>query len=167
MFYVNHARLKLTSSLLLKEEEFLPDLPITEYWLVFTQSSQWINKFLKPHFSHVYILTRDQYNWIALNPHHLMLRVEIAPLSAQEDLISKMTSENDTVLKICFKPRHTKKVFGVFGFYNCVTIAKYALGLPIYAVTPYILYKKLLNMPDGDKIRHRILSIDQIKGIKL
>lgn len=143
--------------------ECLPDTPISEYFLVFTDSSQWISEWLKPHFAHCYILQRDQYNWFVLNPERLHLRVEIAPVEATQDLIKLWCKPTDTVLKLEFKPRHTTIRFGWFGVFSCVTLVRYLLGLKLKALTPYGLYRKLLTLSDEEKSSLRLDNVTLIK----
>jgi hypothetical protein len=142
----------------------LPDEPLTEYWLVFSDSTQWISAFLKPGFSHCYVLTRDAYNWMVINPELLYLRAEIAPIPANEDLISIWCQPYETVVKLTFKPRHTMMRFGICGMYSCVTIVRYVLGLQgIKALTPYRLYKKLLTLSDKDLQSMRLANVEVVK----
>lgn len=137
----------------------LPDYPITEYWLVFTTSRHWIRYLLKPNFAHVYVLRRDEYNWFVLNPERLGLRAEIAPLAAHQDLIRNWCKPHETVIKLEFKPRHTTTRFGWGGFFSCVTLSRYILGLKLWALTPYSLCKKLLTLNEKEKSRLRLYDI--------
>lgn len=141
----------------------LPDTPITEYFLVFTDSSQWIAKWLRPHFAHCYVLQRDQFNWFVLNPERLCLRAEIAPLPAHEDLIKRWCKPTDTVLKLEFKPRHTTIRFGWGGLFSCVTLVRYLIGLKLPALTPYRLFIKLLTLTDEEMSSLRLESVRLIK----
>lgn len=143
----------------------LPDEPITEYWLVFTTSTQWVRHVLVPNFAHCYVLTRDNYNWLVLHPERLQLRAEIAPFAATDDLIALWCKPHETVLKLSFMPRHTVIRFGWWGFFSCVTLVRYILGLhSIKCVTPYQLYKKLLALSDQQRQSLRIASIELIQG---
>lgn len=141
----------------------LPDTPITEYWLVFTTSTQWIREWLRPNFAHCYVLTRDKYNWLVLNPERLHLRAEIAPVAADQDLISMWCKPHETVVKLEFMPRHTTIRFGWGGLFSCVTLVRYLLGLRIKALTPFGLYKKLLSLTEREMQGHRLAKVELIK----
>lgn len=144
----------------------LPDEPITEFWIVFSDSEDWIRYFLKQNFSHCYVLTKDKFNWMILNPERLYLRTEIAPYPADEDLIKIFIKPHETVLKISFMPRHTTTRFGICGMFSCVTLVRYLLGLRIKALTPYSLYKKLVKLDDKKMNKMRLSSVEIIqKGI--
>ena len=74
---------------------------------MFTQGVHWIAKILKPNFSHIYIITRDDYNWLLLNPSRLYLQAEVLPISINQDAPRIITNEHDTILKISFGERDT------------------------------------------------------------
>lgn len=143
----------------------LPDSPLFNYWLTFTDSNHWTGKLCKPHFGHVYVTMKDEFNWIVLNPRRSRLLVEIAPYPVTTDVPLEMAKENDTVIKLTFYPRHTYDAHRYFGLLHCLTYAKYILGLPLVALTPYSLYKKLLSLSNIEKCTHRIQCVEQIKGI--
>lgn len=133
-----------------------------EYWVVFTQGTHLISKVLKKNFSHIYIITRDQYNWMIINPLRLRLNVEIGNFPLDVDVPRLIPLSSDRVIKVKMYDRPTKKQFGYFGFINCVTYTKYILGLRLSALTPFQLYKKLLRLKTRDKAKHGILSLQQI-----
>lgn len=132
---------------------------VKEYWVVFTRGTHWVNKVLKKNFSHCYVVTRDQYNWIVINPTRLYLDVQIKPVPLDVDLAKLIRKPHDTVLKIEIYERASEVNFKSIGLINCVTHVKYILGLRVRAITPFRLYKKLLGLSQVDKNKHGIKSI--------
>ncbi len=130
-----------------------------EFWIVFTKGSHFIRHFLKEDFSHIYVITRDKYNWVILNPLRLHFSIEIAPFTIKENVPRLITTDNDHVLKITMHKRHADKQFRYFGLMNCVSYVKYILGLRMYVLTPFGLYKRMLHLSDQEKIRHGIQSV--------
>lgn len=141
----------------------LPDQPLTEYWITFTRSTHWTGKLLKKNYGHVYVTTRDQFNWIVLNPQRAYMRIEIAPYPVTHDVPMMLAMDGDTVIKLVFHPRHTVKQFRYLGGLHCLTYAKYLLGLPLGGVTPYAFSKKLLSLSKNDQRALRLESVELIK----
>jgi hypothetical protein len=139
----------------------------TDYWIVFTQGkTHWITRWLKANFSHIYLFTRDQYNWIALNPTRLYLQVHIPALRSSDPYPATVYTPADTVLKVTFRERDDTQQYGSIGFLNCVTWAKYILGLRVRCITPYGLYKSLVRF-STDRAQmeaHGITSIERVQG---
>jgi hypothetical protein len=136
----------------------------SEYWVVFTQGvTHWVTRWLKPNFSHIFIVTRDDFNWVILNPTRLYLQLLIPAEVAETDVPSKLIQPCDTVLKITFTRRDDTRQYGFFGPLNCVTWAKYILGIRIWCLTPFGLYKRLVTLSPARKLRHGIVSIEGIK----
>lgn len=134
----------------------------TEYYIVFTQGvTHWITAWLKPNFSHIWLITKDDYNWIVLNPTRLYLQVLIPPIALTDNPL-QLTQITDTVLKIKFTKRDDTQQFGAIGFLNCVTWSLYMLGLRLKVLTPFGLYKRLLNFNQSQKDKHGIISIEQV-----
>lgn len=138
------------------------DPEVQEFWIVFTQGTHFISHLLKKNFSHVYLITRDKYNWIILNPLRLHLGFEIPAAHVNFDLPRDMRQSFDNVIKITMYKRDSKKQFAHFGLLNCVTYVKYILGLRMYVLTPFRLYKRLLHLSESEKIKHGIQSIKLI-----
>lgn len=139
--------------------ETIYDNNVKEYWLIFTQGNQLISHFLKKNCSHVYVLTRDKYNWIILNPMRLFLHVEIPAVPIHADLPRMMRGLHDKVIKITIHQRKSTKMFRRFGIFSCVSFALYLIGLRIYALTPFRLYKRLLHLTNKELNSHGIQSI--------
>lgn len=133
-----------------------------EYWVIFTQGTHLISHFLKDNFSHVYVITRDKYNWIVLNPMRLYMLVEIAAVPITDDLPRLLRLPHDSIIKVTMYSRKPLKQFRYFGLINCVTHALYLMGLRISVLTPFRLYKRLLRLSTKDMDRLGIQSIKQI-----
>ncbi len=138
------------------------DGDIREYWLVFTQGTHLISYFLKKNFSHVYVITRDQYNWIILNPLRLHLDVQIPAYPITKDVPRLWAKPHDTILKVTMHKRAASKVFAYFGLINCVTHVRYLLGLRIHVITPSQLHRSLLKLNPRQKAKHGIQTVKQI-----
>ncbi len=132
-----------------------------EYWIIFTQGiTHWITRWLKRDFSHIWLLTKDEFNWIAINPTRRYLQFEILPLSIAEDPFKHYDIKAGAILKITFTNRDDKTQFGSVGLLNCVTWSKYVLGLRIWCLTPFGLYRRLLRFKPDDLAKHNIKSIE-------
>ncbi len=137
--------------------------PSCEYYVVFTQGvTHWITRWLKPNFSHIWLITKDEYNWIVLNPTRLYLQVLIPPLAITDKPFS-LTQQTDNILHIKFRSRDDTQQFGALGMLNCVTWSLYILGLRIKCLTPFRLYKRLLNFSQSEMEAHGIISIEEVK----
>lgn len=136
---------------------------VSDYYVVFTQGVSGIYpKILKRNFSHIYIITKDQFNWILLNPTRLYLQPVILPCSIDELPFNQVCKYDDTVLHVRFGKRDDTQLYGKFGMLNCVTLAKYMLGLRVNCLTPFSLYKRLLNLCPSEKETHAILSVKEL-----
>lgn len=142
-------------------QDTLVDDPVIEYYVVFTQGVHWIAKLLRRNFSHIYVLTKDQYNWLLLNPTRLYLQAMIPPAPVSQ-FPGDMIHHNDSVIKIVFRQRNSRKQFGYVGLLNCVTWTKYMLGLRVSSLTPWRLYNRLLKFTTDDRRRHGIISIERV-----
>ena len=135
----------------------------TEYYVIFTQGvTHWITKWLRRDFSHIYLLTKDDYNWVLLNPTRRYLQVTILPIPITQSPLPNLLKDGDTILHIVFGKRDCTRQFGAVGMLNCVTWAKYILGLRINCLTPFGLYKRLINLCSRWKGYHAILSIKEV-----
>jgi hypothetical protein len=133
------------------------------FWIVFTDSNHWTKRYLRPHFAHCYVVTRDDYNWLVINPEQYFLRTEIAPIPADQDLITMIVKPQESVIKVDFLPRYKEKHLGRFGLINCVSMTQYIIGTRIACLTPYGLFKSLLTLTKDRQDELRIDSISLIK----
>jgi len=134
-----------------------------EYYVIFTQGvTHWITRWLRRDFSHIWILTKDEYNWLLLNPTRGYLQITIPPLPITQSPLPHLLREGDTILHVIFSKRDDTRQFGAVGLLNCVTWAKYILGVRVRCLTPFGLYKRLLNLCPSMKRKYAILSIKEI-----
>lgn len=134
-----------------------------EYWVVFTQGvTHWITRWLKPNFSHIFVITRDDYNWFVLNPTRLYLQVIIPAEPIDKLPLPLFVKPTDTVVKVTFGLRDDTQQFGSLGMLNCVTWVKYILGLRISGLTPWRLYKRLLSLTPKEMRHNNIESIERV-----
>lgn len=144
-------------------EHIPPRQPLTTYYVIFTQgTTHWVTRWLKKDFSHIYLLTHDEFNWLLLNPTRLYLQPMILPVPIDESPLTHLMKPTDSVLRVTFGHRNDRQQFGCFGLLNCVTWAKYCLGLRIICFTPFELYQRLLNFNSRQMERHGIQSIEQV-----
>ena len=143
-----------------------PNLNIVrnEYYIVFAQGvTHWITRWLRKSFSHIILMTKDDYNWMILNPTRLYLQVVIPASPIDKPPLAIITQKGDSVLRIKFKQRNDTQQFGCVGLLNCVTWSKYILGLRINSLTPWRMYQRLLNFNQSEMERHGIISIEQVQ----
>ena len=136
--------------------------PYREYWLVFTDGSHWMCKLLKWGYSHCYVITRDEFNWIKIEPEQGLLRTTILPFAIDEDAIGFVRPDLSTVLKVTMYRTNTYGVHRWWGLTNCQTFVQYILGVKFYTFTPYRLYKRLLRLNRSEKDQQGIVSTQLI-----
>ena len=132
---------------------------ISECYVIFTKSEHWYQIFLKKDFGHLYLLMKDDFNWLVLNPRRLFLHWEILPIPASKDAWKIITSKSDHVIQINLHQRDNIISFGIFGFRTCTTLVQYMLGLKLKCVTPWSLFKRLLRLSTTKRKLHGISSI--------
>jgi hypothetical protein len=131
-----------------------------DVWLVFKQGEgYWLQKFLKTGFGHVLMVYKDEYNWIFHDPHKLKLSSGICPYQVHEPVPRMLRKEGFNVIKITFFDRCTSKKIRHSRLNNCVSFIKYALGMRLYPITPYGLFKKLLRLTDKEKFKNGIRNV--------
>lgn len=136
----------------------------TDYWLVFKQSEgYWLQKFLKKGFGHVFVITKDDYNWIVIDPHKLKLMTVIAPYQTSENFPRLLVNDGYKVLKVTTYDRKTSNKLCYWQFNFCVPIVKYILGIKVKSWTPYGLYKKMLRLNEKQKHSTGIKTIQLIQ----
>lgn len=136
----------------------------SEYYIIFqTGKTHWITRWLKKGYSHILVVTHDDQNWIVYNPTRAMLQTMIPPFGLNLNPLEFFVQPEDKVLLIKFNERSELRQYGCLGPLNCVTWAKYILGLRLWSLTPYRLYKRLLNFSTRDYITH---AVDKIRMIQ-
>ena len=134
-----------------------------DFWIIFKQGNgAWFQKFLRHGFGHCFVLTHDNYNWIVLDPHRLKLVFTIPPYKVSENVPRMMVYEGYRVVKITMFDRATYRTGGHSPYSNCVAFVKYCLGLKLFCLTPYGLYKSLLRLNSNKQFRNGIRKVQLI-----
>ena len=135
-------------------------------WIVFCDSPDWKNKILKKNFRHVYILTKDQFNWFMIDPDWRYLNVKILPFRANYNVPKTILNKETTILHIKHQECTKKHLLCVAKLFTCVEIVKYTLGISMFALTPYSLFKKLKRLENGKLIKEssNIFYVNQLQG---
>lgn len=111
----------------------------------------------------MYLITRDEFNWVVLNPTRLCLEVIIPAVDIAAPLPIEMVGAHDSVIKVLFAQRDIRKHYGHFGLYNCVVWCKYMLGLNVWAFTPYAFYQRILKLTPLELKKLGVLSVERVK----
>lgn len=111
------------------------------------------------------MLAKDDFNWVVINPSRKYFQVSIGAARPEDDVVSLATKPEDSVIRIVFGERDSTRQFSWFGMTNCVLYTKYALGIPVKGLTPWRLYKRLLNFRSSEYAKHGIISIELVKGV--
>ena len=135
-------------------------------WLIFRETKLPLLRFLRKPFGHVIGITRDDFNWLVVDPMHFRLRSFILDYPAKENLpdIIKRHEKNVRILKIVIDDTYEPVHIFRLSLFTCVSVMKYYLGVRLFAFTPYRLYKKLLKMQNGGNRPAPIISVEHIKG---
>jgi hypothetical protein len=135
-----------------------------EFWVGFRDTQYFTKKILKKGFGHCYVIGRDQYNWVMIDPRNGALEVSILPYRIEDD-VAKMVNEKEghRFIKIEIN-REIKKWpnLNPFRMIHCTNIVKYILGIHLWALTPYKLYRKLLRLNEQQMKKRNILKIELI-----
>ena len=134
-------------------------------WIVFCDSQDIKNRFMKPNFRHVFLLTKDEFNWYMIDPDYRFLNIKILPYRADYNLPGKFLINNNKVICILHKKYTNKHLLNPIRLFTCVEIIKYVLGIQLFCFTPYGLYRKLmkLNVNSSKTIKH----VNELKlGVK-
>lgn len=117
---------------------------IREYWVIFTDSYHpTIHRHLRPGFQHVRLLTRDEFNWILIDPGFCGISWQILPYPPQVDVYKKLGSHVKVVGAVAGSPVKYRLQFN-FCLLTCVSVVKYFLGIRnILIQTPWQLYRYL------------------------
>lgn len=135
------------------------------YWLIFKPTYSWLGFFLHERFGHCLVCTKDNYNWLILDPKNSHLNWEIPAKSVNDDFPKEVTNiYKYPIIKITMDNIFKEPPSWRFGFSTCVTVVCYIMGLKIKALTPYKLYKKLLEINDYEMDKFGIREISLIGG---
>lgn len=133
-------------------------------WICFRDAQFFIRHFTKKGFGHVYVLMRDEFNWMMLDPRNNSLHIELLPFNASEDVPTLIKKEmGHTILKIIVEDKIQKwPNLNPFYMVQCVNIVKYILGIKVFAFSPYGLYRYLIKMKRKNRYKKGIVEIEHV-----
>lgn len=136
-------------------------------WIVFCDSDDWKNRILKKNFRHVFVVTRDEFNWYMINPDWRYLNVKILPFKTSYNVPQQMLSSDNRILHVKHEECTNKHLLCIIKLFTCVEIAKYTMGISMFALTPYALFKKLKRLENGKLIKKRsnIFYVNELNGV--
>lgn len=143
----------------------MTEIVIKEYWIGFRSAQYFVRHLMKKDFGHVYIICKDKFNWVQIDPRNASLEVYILPYKPEDD-VPKILNEN---LRHRFIRFHVEQKINKwpnlnpFKMIHCVNIVKYVLGIRVWAVTPYKLYRKLLRLTPKQMKKMGIHKIELIQ----
>lgn len=121
-----------------------------EFWIGFSDTEYFMKYLFKEGFGHVYIITKDEWNWMILDPRNGYLDMSIIPIKVSEDLPQKIMEHNKHHL-IRVKTQLPLKKWpnlNIFRSISCMNIIKYVLGVKLFTWSPYHLHCRLKKMSE-------------------
>lgn len=135
-------------------------------WIVFKPGTHLLSNILKKDYAHVYLLYKDKYNWIKVDPSQSSLDVTILPVPASKniiDIFSKVDSVT-SIVKISTTIHKNKVInYNPFNIINCVNVVKYYCGIQSWVCTPYQLYKLFCKLSCTNNTKYGIDNVVLIK----
>ncbi len=130
------------------------------YYLLSTKSEHdWWSKLLKRDYGHCFICVNDGYNWLVLNPIAPRLDVNILAVEAKKGIRDIFSHKSYRCLKVTLKD--SQRLRFQFGFFSCVSVIKYFVGLRgCWRFTPWSLHKWLVNLPIKRYARHNLINVE-------
>jgi len=129
-------------------------------WIIFRDGQHKYQKYLKKGYGHVYILSRDAYNWVLIDPVYNNIHVEVLNYGANDPIHLLYARDPSTTamyyIEIDDDIEQKDFKLNLFNPLSCVGCVKYYLGIKDFrVVTPYQLKKyldALLNKQKDNKI---------------
>lgn len=129
------------------------------YYLLFRNSRlPLFYRFLKCGYGHCIVVVNDGINWYCINPGFNGMEIKILPFLATESIRKIFKADDWKRLKVVLKepPAGFK-----MGFFTCVSVIKYFIGLRgCWTFTPYGLFKWLARLPRASYRRHNVLDVE-------
>lgn len=120
--------------------------PRTMFWVVFhdriSQQRPWYAFMLRPGFYHCWVFTSARAGTVILNPLKRTWFLSWQPCDPQELAEHFLADARYRILVI---DRPAEAVYHRVTFPNCVAVVKACLGVKSHAITPYQLYRDLLQ----------------------
>lgn len=135
---------------------------IKEYWVGFSNAPYWGARLFKKGYQHVYVLYKSGGKWIEINPRSHALEVFVLPYSGEKKLPQRLASNGGHPfirMKIEQKMKQ-HPLRNLLKTLHCTNMAKYIVGVRMWAYTPYQLYKRLATMPVHIMKKKGILEIE-------
>lgn len=129
-------------------------------YVCFTKGKHRWKKFLKKDFEHVFILTKQENRWVKIEPlfegflqikpkligYIKHARYDPEPVSGfKSDNPFDFIDEEAIIISWKVNFKKVKHIKLRIGFISCVSLIKRVLAIKSYSITPYGLYKWLLN----------------------
>jgi hypothetical protein len=118
-----------------------------QFYVVFSETNHFFSPFLKPGFTHCYVIEELEYVYMVYDPTRYGLNMILPNCDKDHPFIQNLMDLDPTlkVLRVVTKGIEHAKRFGPRAL-NCVSMTEYAMGVsfgPLRALTPFGLYKKL------------------------
>lgn len=136
------------------------------YWLVFTNGDSEVHKLMKSGFGHVFLLMRDEYNWMLIDPRAKCLDVDILPNDIRDNVPKLFKDNGNRVLEIEAKVVKKNKPrllnYLIPRYVTCTSVIKYVLGIKLMGITPYSLYRRLCKMKHNGFYKGGVVRVNFI-----
>jgi hypothetical protein len=137
------------------------------YYIFFTSGHGWKRHLLKYGFSHLFLVTGDEHNFIEIDPGTALLNITILPLLNTDDPMQRYMRVFDhlkkpyRILRVELDDKRSKK--HKYYIPSCVNLVLYCMALKVWCITPFGLYRKLLNLDARGRAKHGIKAVKIIK----
>lgn len=118
------------------------------YWIFFKEGEFKFKWLFKKGYTHIYIVTKDEYNWLLLDPAKEKFNWKILPIEPNDEskMIEQFVNDAENILKVeLLPPEERLNYVRPLGPHTCLAVAKYIMGLKNWCLTPWQLYKNLIN----------------------
>ena len=118
-----------------------------EFWLIFRDSPHNVSRRCKAGFQHVFILMKDSFNWILVNPTSTQLDIRILGYETNEyvpSIFMKNPRRSIHIVRVVTYDKEASYWRVPFNV-GCMGQVKYITNIKGIFFTPYQLYKKLVK----------------------
>ena len=129
-------------------------------YVIFRESDTdyFFKRFMKKNFTHCLLLQKHEFGWVMINPTRPFLHIDLLDFFLHEDVPYIIIQQNRSarIIEVITKPHPEKNLF--FKPNTCVSMVNYCLGLewvPFTCITPYQLYRNLLNVRNPNILKVR------------
>ncbi len=121
-----------------------------EYWIVFTSGKHWITRFLKRQYGHVFLITKDDFNWMKINPGFDRTEPMILNVGYDFNVPQYLSSQGNKVVHL--RTGSPRLKLGRWHIRTCVKECESILGIKLQGLTPWRAYKKLAKMANDPEV---------------